>query len=213
MSHIGTEKYYNTISRELSVYAGSGYKIYLEGVLPGTPENQNRLEQAIGMKLSSGTYEDIATLMGMSAQGKSLYAGVDSGSLIHADLSVDDIVANLSTGSLQNENPVDVFSEMNSLIDRANQWAISYIFRWLLNASLRYSLSGDSLLSMLDPSTVEALLDKRNRIVVDTYLAQGANNAVFLYGALHFDGIFAYLKSKDSKWELKSHEALYPYVK
>ena len=81
-----------------------------------------------------------------------------------------------------------------------------------MNASLRYSLSSDGLLDMLDEKTVEALLDKRNRIVVDTFLENDTKNAVFLYGALHFDGMYALLKSKDARWKIESHEPLYPYV-
>jgi pheromone shutdown protein TraB len=65
---------------------------------------------------------------------------------------------------------------------------------------------------MLDPSTVEALLDKRNRIVVDTYIRENPKEAVFLYGALHFDGIFQLLKEQDSRWEIQSLEPLYPYT-
>jgi hypothetical protein len=59
-----------------------------------------------------------------------------------------------------------------------------------MNASIRYSLSSDGMLDMLDAETVEAILDKRNTIVVDTFEKNGTKKAVFLYGALHFDGMF-----------------------
>lgn len=212
MSHIATQKYYDGIHADLLDYATNGYKLYLEGVLPWTPENQARLEKALGMKISSGTYQDISGIMGMTAQDESLYDGIDTSLLIHADLSVDDIVASLSTGSVRNENPVDVETELNRLTSMANKEALSYIFRWILNASLRYSLSWDGLLDILDKDTVEALLDKRNRIVVDTFLAKDTKNSVFLYGALHFEGIYSYLKSKDPRWEIVSYEPIYPYV-
>ena len=78
MSHIATKQYYDKIQSELIGYAGSGYVLYLEGVLPGTPENQAKLEQALGMKISSGTYEEIAMLMGMASQDDSLYSGIAS---------------------------------------------------------------------------------------------------------------------------------------
>ena len=130
MSHIATEKYYNEIHTELLKYAQNGYRFYLEGVLPGTKENQERLEQALGMRLSSGTYEDIAALLGMVAQDETLYSGIDSNALIHADLSVDDIAANLSSGSIRSENPIDIAREFDTLKGTSrNTWAISYIFR------------------------------------------------------------------------------------
>ncbi len=95
MSHIATKKYYDGIHADLLDYATNGYKFYLEGVLPGTPENQIRLEKALGMKISSGTYEDISSIMGMTSQDDTLYDGIDQSLLIHADLSVDDIVESL----------------------------------------------------------------------------------------------------------------------
>lgn len=97
MSHIGTKKYYDAIHRDLSDLAEKDYSIYLEGVLPGTPENQLRLEKALGIKISSGTYEDIAQIMGMQSQDERLLEGIDKRVFIHADLGVDDIVAYLST--------------------------------------------------------------------------------------------------------------------
>lgn len=99
-------------------------------MLPGTKENQERLEQALGMRLSSGTYEDIAALLGMASQDENLYAGIDKNALIHADLSVDDIAANLSSGSIRSENPVDIAKEFDTVgTSSSNKWAISYIFR------------------------------------------------------------------------------------
>jgi hypothetical protein len=213
MSHIATKRYYDTIQTELKGYAGSGYVLYLEWVLPGTPENQAKLEQALGMKISSGTYEEIATLMGMSSQDDSLYNGIDTWSLVHADLSVDDIVAHISTGSLRSENPVDISSELDLAGNgEKNRSAVTYVFRWILNASLRYSLTSDGMLDVLGPETMAALLDKRNQKVVDTYLDKNTKNSIFLYGALHFDGIYAILKSKDPRWEVRSYDPLYPYV-
>ena len=68
------------------------------------------------------------------------------------------------------------------------------------------------MLDVLDPETVEALLDKRNTKVGESYLQNNTQYSVFLYGALHFDGIYAYLKSKDPRWEIQSLEPIYPYV-
>ncbi len=213
MSHIATKQYYDKIQSELINYAGSGYVLYLEGVLPGTKENQAKLEQALGMKISSGTYEEIATLMGMASQDDSLYSGIASWSLIHADLSVDDIVMHISTGSLRSESPVDISAELDLAgTGERNRSAVAYVFRWILNATLRYSLSSDGMLEVLGPETMSALLDKRNQKVVDTYFEKNTKDSIFLYGALHFDGIYSILKSKDPRWEVQSYEPMYPYV-
>jgi hypothetical protein len=82
-------------------------------VLPGSEENQLKLEQALGIKISSGTYESVAEIMGMMAQDETLLSGIDTNALIHADVSVDDIAQHLSTGSLKNEVPIDPFAELD----------------------------------------------------------------------------------------------------
>lgn len=103
--------------------------------------------------------------------------------------------------------------EFKSLRDASNNaWAISYIFRSLLNASIRYSLSTDGMFEFLGPETMQALLEKRNQKVIDTYYKNDTKKSVFLYGALHFEGIYALLKSKDPRWSIVSHDPIYPYV-
>jgi hypothetical protein len=212
MSHIATEKFYDNITKELQGYATEGYQLYIEWVLPGSKESQERLEQALGMKLSSGTYTDIAGIMGMTSQDNSLYDGVKEEQITHADLSVDDIVSNFTTGAIRNENPVDISKELSviSANEFGRKWA--YILRGVMNASLRYTVSGDGLFALLDAQTVEALLDKRNQIVIDTYLRENQPKAILLYGALHFEGMYTILKSQDARWQILTLEPIYPYV-
>lgn len=103
--------------------------------------------------------------------------------------------------------------EFKSLRDTSNNaWALSYIFRSILNASIRYSLSPDAMFETLGPETMQALLDRRNQKVVDTHSEKDTKNSVFLYGALHFEGIYSLLKSRDPRWRIVSHEPIYPYV-
>lgn len=81
-----------------------------------------------------------------------------------------------------------------------------------MNLSLRYSLSSDGLFDILDPATVDALLSRRNQIVVDSYMKNRDSKSVFVYGALHFDGIFSLLKSQDPRWKVETLTPIYPYV-
>ena len=151
--------------------------------------------------------------MGMESQDERLIEWIDSKFLIHADLGVDAIVSYLSTGSIRQTEPIDISKEFETLSATSqNSWALSYIFRSILNASIRYSLSSDGMFDVLGPETMQALLDKRNQKVVDTYFERNTTNSVFLYGALHFDGIYALLKSKDPRWSIQKYEPLYPYV-
>jgi hypothetical protein len=87
-----------------------------------------------------------------------------------------------------------------------------YIIRWVLNLSLRTATDSDILIETLDPDLMWAILDARNRHLVSTFRERWDTKAVFVYGALHFDGVYALLKSQDPNWNIIDFSPLYPYV-
>jgi hypothetical protein len=67
-------------------------------VKPGTPENQAIFNQSMGFDFTPTLYSNIADLIGLASQDNQvLFAGIATGSLVSADLSIDDIVKLIDT--------------------------------------------------------------------------------------------------------------------
>jgi hypothetical protein len=64
----------------------------------------------------------------------------------------------------------------------------------------------------LDQDLISAILDRRNTHLVTLFKQRNDTKAVFVYGALHFDGVYALLKSQDPNWNIIDFSPLYPYV-
>lgn len=116
MSHIGTRAYYDRVNLALRDLTNSGYIIYREGVLPGSPESTDRFDRTLGVKISSGTYADFASLAGLVAQDDRIFSGISSGSIRSVDLTLDQIVALMGTGDvLSSDPPIDPTLELAAL--------------------------------------------------------------------------------------------------
>jgi len=72
------------------------------------------------VKISSETYSDFASLIGLQAQDDSIFSHIKNDQIIPVDLSIDDIVSLFATGetaSLSGEAPIDLSREILTLRD------------------------------------------------------------------------------------------------
>ncbi len=214
MSHIGTRAYYDRVNHTLRDLTASGYTIYREWVFPGTKENTDRFDRTLGVKISSGTYADFASFIGLVAQDDQIFSGISSGSIRSVDLTLDQIVALMGTGEvLSSDPPIDPTLELESLRDAQSWPLLWYILRWVLNFTLSHISGTDIIFDTMNPRLREAILSKRNKHVVDTILADEKTNIVILYGALHFEGIYELLHRDSPLWKIGTIEPYYPYKK
>lgn len=212
MSHIGSKSYYAQVHSRLTELTASWYYLYREGVLPGTPESQKRFDQTLGIKLSTGTYSDVAQVIGLVAQDSTLFDGISPSSMTGVDLNLDQIVALMGSGKQASlDPPLDPSLEVGALANMNTGPLLPYIFRWFLNFTLSSLSSTDFFLDTLDPGIRQAIIEKRNQYVVDTFLSDKNQNVVIVYGALHFEGIYAILRSKDPLWNIVTIKPYYPY--
>lgn len=85
---------------------------------PGTPENEKRLSESLGFDFTPTLYTTVASFIGLTAQdNSSLFASVSSGSLVSVDISIDEIMTIMGTGSLPTVSgevvpPVDIESSL-----------------------------------------------------------------------------------------------------
>jgi hypothetical protein len=90
---------------------------------------------------------------------------------------------------------------------------IGFIGRGFLNFLLKqdtsFLLSGES--GFMDKNLLDIILHERNEHIASVIQSSEKRKIYALYGALHFDGIFAELKRLDPNWKILSVESIRPY--
>jgi hypothetical protein len=214
MSHIGTREYYDDIQARLKRLSDSWYSFYREWVLPGSDENMRKFDQALGIKISWDTYKNIASYIWMESQDDAIYGDISVDRIYPVDLSIDDLMITIGTGmSLSWSSTLDPMMEFVKLKDSRSWPLFPYIIRGFLNLSLRTLSSPDILWKILDPHIASAILDARNKHLVETFLKGNDKKIAIVYGALHFEWVYALLRSYDTNWQIHSIENYYPYKK
>lgn len=61
MSHIATESFYKQKEQTISVLSESGYVFLMEGVRPGTKENEKLFSDSLGFQFTPTLYGNIAS--------------------------------------------------------------------------------------------------------------------------------------------------------
>jgi hypothetical protein len=215
MSHIATPEFYQSKHKIIQTLAQSGYTILTEWVRPGTPENQKKFDQALGFTLTHDLYGEVASLIGLQSQdNRTLYAGISTGSLRSVDLSIDDIVWFLGTGSLSaSGSSLDISSLSGTialLTPRERTW-LSWVARWVLSYSLKYSSDMIQDITPTDPTLWTSIIDRRNDAIVDYIRNHPTENIVIVYGALHFNWVYGALQKIDPNWKIVDIKNQSPY--
>ncbi len=224
MSHIATPEFFATKKETIQWLSASGYTILVEWVKPWTPENQVRFNQSIGFDFTPTLYTTIADLIWLQSQDNQfLFAGIWSGSLVSVDLSIDDIVrimgsgsqVNISSGSVTS-TVIDIESQISSaliaLSPRERIW-MSWVGRGLLNWSLRRS---DDLSEMITTGSqaqlFSTIIDRRNNAIVRYIQDHPNQNIAIVYWALHFNGVYEALQRLSPTWQISHIDNSEPYT-
>lgn len=220
MSHIATPGFYNQKEAKITELANTGYTLLMEWVRPGTPENEKRFSESLGFDFTPTLYTTIASFIGLEAQdNEALFAGVATGSLVSVDVSIDDIMAIMGTGSLPTVSgeampPVDIESELATLRNAwANQQAFAgWVVRSLMNLTLKETATLEDVMMLgTDPRLFDAILTKRNENLTSYILGNPDKKVAIVYGGLHFEWVFSALQQADPNWKIINIDSYTPY--
>lgn len=93
MSHIGSQKFYDSVKAEIASARSEGYVLFYEGVRPGTPENARKFDQLMGFKFDKDLYAAMSKLYGLVPQDQAYIAGTPDPRDQNVDVSIDDIIS------------------------------------------------------------------------------------------------------------------------
>lgn len=216
MSHIATEDFYNQKNNSLKNFSNSGFVFLVEGVGTWTTESHEIFNQNLGFTFNEDLYPNIAKIMDLSAQDEKIFDWIESEKLISIDMKMDEI-AELLGPSENIATPENIdFNEFFNVFDNFSDFQ-KFAFRQslysIMNLSLRLS-NFESLMQKIPESQkklFDIILNTRNKKVLDYIISHPEQKIAIVYGALHFEGIFAELLKNDNSWKIISVEKFFPY--
>ena len=226
MSHIATPAFFAEKKQSLQNLSISGFQIMVEGVGTGSTESARALDAMMGFDFTSAGYGDIAHILGLAEQDKSLYENIAPEHIVHVDISLDDIVALMGSGSTQTgvlsggedlQGQIDIVKNQVANMNSRERWMTTEIMYSFLNFQIKNLDFMISLLQAQDPTGAEArffdvILHERNKPIADYIIENPTQNIAVVYGALHFDGVLALLRAHDPSWNIVHMEPFAPYV-
>ena len=217
MSHIATADFFDLQKDTIRSLADDGYTILMEWVTGWSPENQAKFDSYMGFQFTETLYDTVALLAWLESQSnESLYAGISTGALVSVDLSIDDIVNLIGdTQSTVSGEIVDIERDLSQALEgigTQEQSLLALSFRALLSWSLKNSWDIESALMQWDKAGVfRAIIEKRNDPIVKYIQEHPGQKIAIVYGALHFNWVYAELQKLNANWKIQSIESIYPY--
>lgn len=217
MSHIANGDFYTEKNIQLQSLSQSGYTILVEGVRPGSAESHAKFDAYMGFQFTETLYDTIALLTGFEAQDNdTLYAWVSTGSITSVDVSIDDIVWLIGDSApLVSWEIPDIERELSGAlqgITDKDKKLLSYSFRGILNWTLKSSGDIENALMEWDKAGVfRAIIEKRNDPIVEYIRTHPGQKIAIVYGALHFNWVYAWLQRLSPNWKIVDIVHTYPY--
>lgn len=219
MSHIASESFYKGVSADLSEARKQGYVLFYEGVRPGSPENAKKFDALMGFKFDKNLYAAMSKLYGLVPQDTASIVGTFQPKDRNVDVSVDEIVANYEKrrGAVSGE-PLPVtasgadafasdFSKEIALyadeLTARELGVVRYLNRAIMSLVIKNRDASNAAFAGLGKEDLfSAILQDRDKVVVDALVSTEEKKIFVTYGLLHFDGVFDLLQDRDPRWRI-----------
>ncbi len=221
MSHIGTENFYNQVKENIKKYKEDGYVYYFEGVRPGSQENHEAFDKALGVKFDETTYQNMSKLYGLVNQNNELFLWLINNLDFNVDISIDDVMEKYesikSKAWISNRNynaPLDagelIGNELSKLTPR-ELTILRYINKSFINMIVKSEWLQQSIQNNFSNKELFAvILDERNKVIAEKIISSQDTKIIMTYWLLHFEWIFQLLKQHDIKWKIEKIDYLFP---
>ncbi len=214
MSHIATPEFYRDKKVKIASLARSGSIFLVEWVWKWSAESHRKLSQALSFELDEDLYPFLALYGSLEVQsGSFLFQDVLPLQIKNVDMTVDEIVGEMSTGDIL---PSEVIYSTEDLppISSLSPWErvfMKYFFRAFLSSTL--SKMEEISMAIIDSKKelFSIILDKRNQRVIEAINQSTEKNIVVVYWALHFSGILRWLEQTDPRYKIESFSLAFPY--
>lgn len=223
MSHIWTPNFYNQIVTNLTNFKKEWWVYFFEWVKPGTKENSEKFNKAIGIQFDDDLYKNFSKLYGVTNQDNSKFMGLENDLDFNVDLNMDEIVSLYDEKMSQKpewekEYKSNLPIDANKTIMDALVWLndrqlklLVYINQAILNFII-WSENTQSFLTdnFANKDLFDVILWERNQVLAEAIINSEHDKIYITYWLLHFKWVMKLLQEHDSKWKIYWEKYLYP---
>lgn len=219
MSHIASESFYQKVARDLRGYKQDGYVLYYEGVKPGSEENSNDFNAALGINFEPWLYENFSKLYGVVAQDNSDFLNLENNLDYNIDINIDEIMGiyrkkiseknDLNSKSfLQSWEVQDVNSLLLEQLAQLNEKQLQ-VLRYINQSLLNFMIKQEDLRNLIvekvaNKDLFSVILDERNKHIVQEIESRWDEKIFIMYGLMHFQWVLELLQESDPNWQIYS---------
>ncbi len=217
MSHIASDDFYKSVSRDIRWYKQDWYVLYYEGVKPWSEENSQDFNKALGVNFDAELYDNFSKLYWVVAQDNEDFLWLENNLDYNIDINIDQIMEiyrkktatnsqDSASSFLQSEATMDMNSLVINQLSQLNErqlWALRYINQSLLNFMIKQeNLRNLIVEKVANRDLFSVILDSRNEHIVSEIMARWDEKIVIIYGLMHFEWVFELLQQQDPNWEI-----------
>lgn len=212
MSHIAAPSFYLAVREDLAKAKTNGAALFFEGVRPGSEENMEAFNTALGIHFSGTLYENFSRLYGVVAQDNLIFLWLWDSPDINVDMDIDRIMElyrskKWSLSEAQKTREVlQVEEEIFTLLAQLKPRELA-VLQYFNQAILNFFMKQESLQTLILENTwsdiFSVILWERDKYIAK-YIQESTHTDIFaLYGKLHFDGVYRALQEQDPKWQIQ----------
>lgn len=217
MSHIASDDFYNNIRRDIRWHKQRWYVLYYEGVTPGTEENTNEFNKALGINFTPELYNNFSKLYWVVAQDNSDFLNLENNLDYNVDIDINQIMEiyraktadwedTQKTSFLQSKGTQDINALIINQLAELNDkqlTALRYINQSLLNFMIKQeNLRNLIVEKALNKDLFSIILDERNKHIVHEIESRWDDKIFIIYGLMHFNWVLELLQGQDPDWKI-----------
>lgn len=219
MSHIGTQNFYDRIIQRITSNKENWYVLYYEWVRPGTEENTEKFNQALGIEFDEDLYKNFSKLYWVANQNNWHLLWLVNDLDFNVDIGIDEIME-LYNDKIKDipaqKNPaaIDINTEIVNTLAQLNDRQLKVLV-YVNQSILNFIISSDRLQDFIkdnfwNKNIFDVILDERNEVLADEIINSKHKKIFITYGLLHFDWVLKILQENDKNWTIKDTQYLYP---
>ena len=219
MVHIGRADFYKQVQENLKEKKKAGAVLFYEGVKPGTKENMEKFDAAIGIKFSKELYKNFSKLYGVTFQDNQDLLWIVNNKDVNVDISIDDIMKFYDTESAKDKTAPASITDINQMIlddlanlDEKKLKILVYLNQAIMSTLIKSDFFKKTLMDEFgNKALFDVILQKRNENLAKAIETSSEKQIFVTYWLLHFDGVLELLQKNDSKWQVTETQYLYPF--
>jgi len=217
MSHIASDSFYEKVAKDIRDLKREWYVLYYEWVKPGTRENSDAFNTALGINFEPELYENFSKLYGVSAQNNNDFLGIVNNLDYNIDIDINEIMSiyrektwdeQQETSFLQSGEVQDVNSLVIEQLSQLNEKQLSAL-RYVNQSILNFMIKQENLRNFIvenvaNQDLFSVILWARNEHIASEIQSRGDEKIVIIYGLMHFEGVLRLLQEQDPNWKIIS---------